>query len=184
MIFDALDITKKDLALNKTGRISSHQIHHLAHLRLFGIASWLIVIILLPVVLVLFFTGSIFEPSIAFCPVVLIVFFVLAIMNIPITLKVNKDLKIKSPSVVEGQIRTKITNTKHSIYIDDMSFDVDVLLFRIFKNGDPYRIYYAPHTKQILSAVWLPGENPFNTPDDELLTENDLDDASEQRTSH
>jgi hypothetical protein len=34
-------------------------------------------------------------------------------------------------------------------------------VFLSFKNGDPYRIYYAPATKLILSAEWLRDDSPF-----------------------
>jgi hypothetical protein len=37
-------------------------------------------------------------------------------------------------------------------------FAINKPIFLAFKNGDPYRIYYAPHSKTLLSAEWLRDE--------------------------
>jgi hypothetical protein len=66
----------------------------------------------------------------------------------------NTDLR-----AVEGRVKLDIGRTKgepkYSVEIDDVKFNVKKDVFLAFKNGDPYCIYYAPHTKRILSVDWL-----------------------------
>ena len=61
--------------------------------------------------------------------------------------------------VVEGRIQLDFHTSRYGswyrLLVADMRFDVTKQAFLAFKNGDPYRIYYAPHTKRILSVEWL-----------------------------
>ena len=58
----------------------------------------------------------------------------------------------------EGRVRLDIINERglqYKIGIGDIELFVKKEVFLAFKNGDPYRIYYTPRTKKILSAEWL-----------------------------
>ena len=53
--------------------------------------------------------------------------------------------------------------------------------FLTFKNGDPYRIYYTPRSRQILSVEWL-RENDDNLLDEsERQREDEVDATSDTR---
>ena len=58
-------------------------------------------------------------------------------------------------AVLEGRINLNINGRNFSVVIDDRKFALKQKVFLAFKNGDPYRVYYTPHTKKLLSAEWL-----------------------------
>ncbi|MBK8029121.1 MAG: hypothetical protein IPK17_06325 [Chloroflexi bacterium] len=47
------------------------------------------------------------------------------------------------------------------VWLDGRKFKVQHDGFLAFKNGDPYRLYYTPHSHTILSAEWLRDDDPF-----------------------
>lgn len=49
---------------------------------------------------------------------------------------------------------------QYYVYIGGMRFEVSKAGFLAFKNDDPYIVYYAPHSKMLLSAEWL-RDDPF-----------------------
>jgi len=55
----------------------------------------------------------------------------------------------------EGRIDMTINGRRFSIAVEGQQFDLRQKAFLAFKNGDPYRLYYTPRTKQLLSAEWL-----------------------------
>lgn len=62
---------------------------------------------------------------------------------------------------VKGRVSLNIYEGKnggYSVAIDDIAFHVSSSVFLAFKNNDPYRIYYAPSSKVILSAEALRDE--------------------------
>ncbi|MBK8025511.1 MAG: hypothetical protein IPK19_29975 [Chloroflexi bacterium] len=76
--------------------------------------------------------------------------------------RITKDLQ-SNLREVEGRVRldTRSSNNKTTYFlrIDDVRFKVSKKEFLTFKNHDPYRIYYAPNQKKILSAEWLRGDS-------------------------
>ena len=58
-------------------------------------------------------------------------------------------------AALEGRINLDIFGRRFSIEIDGMRFNLKRDTFLAFKNGDPYRIYYSPKSKMLLSAEWL-----------------------------
>jgi hypothetical protein len=69
------------------------------------------------------------------------------------------DLPRPEIGALQGRVNLDMSvngkNSTLSLTIQDTQFDVKKDVFLAFKNGDPYAIYYAPHTKTILSAEWL-----------------------------
>jgi hypothetical protein len=69
------------------------------------------------------------------------------------------DLRSTEISALQGHVNLDMTvngkSSTLSLTIQDTKFDVKKDVFLAFKNGDPYAIYYAPHSKTILSAEWL-----------------------------
>jgi hypothetical protein len=75
--------------------------------------------------------------------------------------KFDHDLRQGEVQVAKGnvQVGVRLIRPKgtplHYLNIEGVSWAIDDPLFSSFKNGDPYAIYYAPHSKTILSAEWL-----------------------------
>ena len=70
-----------------------------------------------------------------------------------------KDLGGGYVAAIEGRVQLDVKGKgniiRYTVGIDYQFFPVDKATFLAFKNGDPYRIYFAPNTKTILSAEWL-----------------------------
>lgn len=56
---------------------------------------------------------------------------------------------------IEGRINLNINGRRFSIALDNQRFDLKQEAFLAFKNDDPYRLYFTPRTKILLSAEWL-----------------------------
>lgn len=70
--------------------------------------------------------------------------------------RLRTDLKLNQVIGLQGRVRLDLDNrNQYFLYIDDLRFEVNKHVFLAFKNGDPYVVYYAPHSKTILSAEWL-----------------------------
>jgi hypothetical protein len=75
------------------------------------------------------------------------------------------DIQDGSVRYVEGDLRKRslqnpsFKSTDYFLTINSVRFSVRSKIYNAFKNGDPYAIYYAPHSKTILSAEWLRPES-------------------------
>jgi hypothetical protein len=71
----------------------------------------------------------------------------------------NDDLRKGEIANIEGRVRLDIADngrsSSYSVAIEKTIFRINKQVFLAFKNGDPYRIYYAPHSMKMLSAEWL-----------------------------
>ena len=80
----------------------------------------------------------------------------LAVMRVD---EFHQDVTQNHVDAAQGRVSLDITQnrykTAYTIQLQDRIWDVDKRIFLAFKNGDPYAIYYAPHSKKILSAEWL-----------------------------
>jgi hypothetical protein len=83
----------------------------------------------------------------------------------------SKDLHENRALAVDGRVdlslKPKGRRIKYSMDIGKMRFPIRKDAFLSFKNRDPYCVYYAPHSKQILSVEWLRDDNPFVDEDEE-----------------
>lgn len=71
-----------------------------------------------------------------------------------------QDVKKGRAEMVEGYTTIDIKSAyKNGVYyvvnVKGVEFRVDKRVFLAFKNGEPYRVFYAPNTKKLLSAEWL-----------------------------
>jgi hypothetical protein len=64
------------------------------------------------------------------------------------------DLADNQISEVEGRIQLLAKNT-YAASMEGIRFSLEKPAFLAFKNGDPYRLYYTPRSKTLLSAEWL-----------------------------
>jgi hypothetical protein len=159
ILMDAIGFTEEDLEFNLEGDLSDAQEAWLNGER----SLWMYRIVL---ALVVFGAACIFilinldgateyQIIIGFC--IFTGMFVFA--SISKWMQFNGDLR-DGIEVAEGRIKLDIRDkaqehSKYRIIIENITFKIDKDIFLAFKNGDPYAIYYAPHTKTILSAVWL-----------------------------
>lgn len=71
----------------------------------------------------------------------------------------NADLQKGIVFLAESRIFLNVIETRnfprYTISLDGAKFYINKSLFLAFKNNDPYRIYYAPSSKVILSAEAL-----------------------------
>lgn len=79
--------------------------------------------------------------------------------------KLTADLHENRAAEIEGRVELVVGGGRYASYslrVDKLRFPLKQKAFLAFKNGDPYRIYYAPHSKKILSVEWLrENDNPF-----------------------
>jgi hypothetical protein len=85
--------------------------------------------------------------------------------------RVNADLYKGAVAIGEGrvfldiamiQIRTQFwSSSPYHVKVADAKFRVNRRILLAFKNDEPYCVYYAHHTRQILSAEWLPDRKPL-----------------------
>lgn len=75
--------------------------------------------------------------------------------------KLQHDLRDKQTHVIEGQIKVGQIAFRaqgspgYYLKIEGMSWRIRKSPFLAFADGELYAIYYAPHSKTILSAEWL-----------------------------
>jgi hypothetical protein len=83
----------------------------------------------------------------------------------------NKDLRDNHALAVDGRVDLSLKprgrRIQYSMAVGKMTFPIRKDVFLSFKNRDPYRVYYAPHSKQILSVEWLRNDNPFFDSDED-----------------
>jgi hypothetical protein len=84
------------------------------------------------------------------------IFALVAIVNV---YNYHRDFTQNRAEVVQGRMNLDVWDKSryitYAIKIQDQRWIVEKDVFLAFKNGDPYAIYYAPHSKTILSAEWL-----------------------------
>jgi hypothetical protein len=97
------------------------------------------------------------------------------------SLGIVRDLRARRAESVEGRVQLDMHHTynrsmhqvggnhyrmtggrsHYYVYIGGMRFEVSKAGFLAFKNDDPYIVYYAPHSRMLLSAEWLRDNDPF-----------------------
>jgi hypothetical protein len=66
------------------------------------------------------------------------------------------DIKMNQVIAIQGRAILDLDNrNQYFLQIGDLVFKVNKDVFLAFKNGDPYALYYAPHSRTILSVEWL-----------------------------
>lgn len=75
--------------------------------------------------------------------------------------RLDRDLYKGEVQHVEGRVEVgerlfrQRGTPRYYVRIQGISWNTDFINYSAFKHGDPYVIYYAPHSKTILSAEWL-----------------------------
>ena len=162
-LMEGVGFTEEDLAANSAGRFSDAQHARLTEKLNRRPAAKDLAVSFLPVALVglcVLLTTNRSQnsgPSLVFLiggAAVLVLLFNWFADAYP-KMQVRKDLQAGSPQVVEGRIQFKVERGMYFATIEGTRLPLKQSDILAFKNGDPYRIYYAPYSKTILSAEWL-----------------------------
>jgi hypothetical protein len=163
-LMQAIGFDEADLEANRAGQLTYRQLNRLKSASVLATLGWGISALVAAVglMILLLMTQSIekFPADVTFLLVAsgggviggLILYFGLKAKRL------STDLREKRLTAVEGRIDLSLTGgqyTSYTIRVADLHFPAKKEAFLAFKNGDPYRIYYAPHTKRILSVEWL-----------------------------
>jgi len=166
----AFAFDEDDLEANEAGQLSQNQIIRLKSLRNKTLTD-LMILSLLCIVAVGILMGVTVTIS-ATIPAFIVGIFAIGTLFIIYNLKARRllaDIHENCVAQAEGRVdlslKAKQNDPKYFIHIDNMHFSLKESLFLLFKNGDPYRIYYAPRSKRILSVEWL------RDSDDNLLSQ-------------
>ena len=158
----ALSFTEDDLALNAAGQLSAAQMNRLKTQRT-TTASLAVALSVIVGGLLLFANG--YARSLAPLVMMVLIFVLFTVVTgiIP-AVQMTRDLQAGVQGA-EGRVELDtIPRRKRTVYLvklDGQKFKVQKQTFLAFKNGDPYRIYYAPHSRTILAAEWLRDDDPF-----------------------
>lgn len=156
-----------DLEANRVGKLTDWQLNRLkADLRR---ATAALAILLFGALVVFGGGASIYtsggQPSglLTAAFVMLVVVGILALYYWFRNQRASADLREQKVSVVEGRVELRAvssgeSSTAYSVRIGEVQFPLKKQEFLAFKNGDPYRVYYAPNSKKLLSAEWLRGD--------------------------
>jgi hypothetical protein len=147
LLMEALHFTQDELKLNQEGYMSERQYNVLYERR----TSWLIGVLLLGCLLIILFVAISFN-------------FPHVVVGIGVFycgqkwLMFNSDLSQRRSLSIEGRISLDIGGNKgqnYTLMVENEQFSVNKNVLLAFKNGDPYRIFYTPYSKHLLSAEWL-----------------------------
>jgi hypothetical protein len=161
----ALGFDEDDLAANREGRLSDRQTAKFKRdQRKYTIATAVTALLALMFVLFIGMTNS--PVSHLLNGLGSLILGLIALMMVQPAVRNTLALRRKTAAAAEGRIRLDMQGEGQAanafyLFVDDRRFTVKKPVFLSFKNGDPYRIYYAPATKQILSAEWLRDDSPF-----------------------
>lgn len=177
MLSDTFDFTDQDLAANQQGVISPRQVELLQRKRRH---SGLITLFSAVVLIIMGGIGLMFVLLLPPFGVILMLFLIYAGYQVwKRWSALERDLREGLVAQVEGLINldirqsTRTTGTssrqryetviRYFVRVGNIKLRVDRPMFFAFKNGDPYRIYYLPRYKHIVSVEWLNAraDNPF-----------------------
>ncbi len=164
VLMAAFDFSEADLAANESGSLSAGQVSALQQQRTRQIRN-IALMCALVIALALFVMVAVTlatVPMLAF----IVLFTLIATLNGTRSIRrLNHDLQ-SGVEEVEGRIELDLRSAEdgsgeYVVRLDGRKFKVKRAGFSAFKNGDPYRLYYTPHAKTILSVAWLRDDDPF-----------------------
>jgi hypothetical protein len=165
VLMAAIGFDEDDLEPNRAGRLSDRQTAKLKRERgndSFSFVAWLVAALVLMLIAALT-TSTIVD--LVSGAVALVMGFT-ALKHGIATVQTQRSLRRGTVDAAEGRIRLDMKTRRQSnptfyLYTEDRRFTVRKLLFLTLKSGDPYRIYYLPTSKRIISAEWLRDDSPF-----------------------
>lgn len=186
-LMEALAFDEDDLAANQAGELSSRQVARLNREQLStGLGGALVLVF--GIVIVSLVMGTVNFALMTLPALVILIAISAFFLGLSAVIwsrsrKLYADLVDRWVAEIEGRVDLSVRAGQNaaSYYLrvgdgeDSVRFTVKQRAFLAFKNGDPYRIYYARRSKRLLSAEWL-REN-----DDNLLETPDIAASSEPK---
>lgn len=172
-LMDIFAFDEDDLDANEAGQLSPAQGAQLQRARNTALSTfalmWLLCGVLAAIVVVL----GLRAPGLL--PAVMAALLLTAGVSFAFSIsrKLSADLRDRRVLAAEGRITLSMLGASdYFLGVEQMKFRLNKQeTFLAFKNGDPYRIYYAPRSQRILAVKWL-REN-----DDNLLADDEIDAA-------
>ncbi len=156
----AFNFDEDDLEANQGGYLSQRQINRLKAVRNRSLSTF-VLLALLFAFLAFFIVAAGFHPPTILPSVVTAFVVILAVYSISGTKPgaIIRDLSDNQAAVSEGRVDLLLSNAQYGseyfLRVENVRFTVTQNAFLAFKNGDPYRIYYTPRSRKILSVEWL-----------------------------
>jgi hypothetical protein len=176
-LIKAIGFTYDDLDANRGGYMSKKQRAALSKERQFLLYTITIGVVGIAILYAIILLRNVIEGREISYNIVLIAFiFFVPVLGFLFTWfkrnQLNADLYKGTVYVVEGVISLHVKRLGdygfimtmrndrnqaiyYDLYIQDEKFRVEKPVFEAFVDGEPYAIYYTPHSKTILSAEWL-----------------------------
>ena len=159
-IMDVFAFDENDLEANQAGHLSQQQMVRLKKARNRAISTFALLAMLFGFLAIIIVAAG-FQASGILPPLAAGLLAVLAIYAIfgRNAQALLKDMRTNQVALAEGRVDLSLNalqNTaEYFLRVENMRFTIKQNAFLTFKNGDPYRIYYAPRSKRILSVEWL-----------------------------
>jgi hypothetical protein len=163
-LMSAIGFNEDDLEANRGGYMSKKQRAMMSHER----AAWLNRIAIMIVVIAGFFVfmivSSRLQPGLKEMVLggLILGGGIAALYMAYMRSRLNNDLHKGGVFVVDGTVSLYIAKTRdvitpynYYLSVENRHFTVERSVYDVFTDGDPYAIYYAPHSKTLLSAEWL-----------------------------
>ncbi len=178
-LMDAIGFDAGDLAVNRAGTFSETQRRKLENWRMFwslGLAAAVIVGASMSTFLFLAFLLAPQAAALKIAAGMVVIILACVALYAFCWFKRADYLDDLEECIVysaEGFVRLTLdegrNNARYLVSVGTLTFIVSKQAFLSFKNGDPYRIYYAPNSKHIVAAEWLRGEDNLLRPGDEVF---------------
>lgn len=177
---ETLYFTDGDLEANAAGEITDHQMRRLQTRLMMRLVVGFFILLIVAPILILPSRAVVIYPAVGLYPVWLIVGFIMLFIAVVFGAQIVnlwRDLRERRVEAVEGPVKLDIQYGRvasswmvtvysnrgrpgYTVSVGSLNFSLNKAGFLAFKNGDPYVIYYAPHSKLLLSAAPL-DDDPF-----------------------
>lgn len=157
---EALEFTEDDLAANRQGVLSESQQRYFTLRRKLNLIQ-LIAYVVAGILVCIFTFVMDRENSVEVTLLVGVFVLLFGGMGSVATIEnCNLSLRLNRVDAATGRIHLDIVQkvpgvASYELWLEKQRFRPNQARFLIFKNGDPYTIYYEPITNRMLSAEWL-----------------------------
>lgn len=153
-LMDALNFTRAELTINRTGRLSHEQRSRLRHIRNMRVFSFVVSTLFLLPWIVLVFSAAFAQRSVFdFCIGSFLLLFY-SNLSLPF-LTMRARFNIRLVWISAEVVKVRRSSFRKYLQFGGIRFLVRRSAYNAFRLGERYALYYAPNTKTILSAEWL-----------------------------
>lgn len=156
-----LRFNQADLAANRSGRITPRQNSRLIGKAIFAILGSLVTFVITIVALLAFWnnglTDSTATPFSLFCSAAILLLMIGgAFMLLAQSMQIGRDISSGRVLSAVGQAHKRIGGSRNANFYVSLSrspeFQINHPTYQAFLEDQPYRLYYTPHSRKLLSA--------------------------------